>query len=35
MHAETAYDHGVLGPGAPVSHSVLSTAGTQKVDTHA
>lgn len=28
-HAETAYDHGVLGQGAPVSHSVLSPA--QKV----
>ncbi|MFF7470027.1 ammonium transporter [Streptomyces sp. NPDC008092] len=30
VHAETAYDHGVLGHGAPVSHSVLATA--QKVD---
>ncbi|MFH8463531.1 ammonium transporter [Streptomyces sp. NPDC017991] len=28
VHAETAYDHGVLGQGAPVSSSVLST--TQK-----
>ncbi|MEU9244673.1 ammonium transporter [Streptomyces shenzhenensis] len=29
VHAETAYDHGVLGHGAPVAHSVLPTA--QKV----
>ncbi|MCW8099186.1 ammonium transporter [Streptomyces tauricus] len=29
VHAETAYDHGVLGQGAPVSSSVLSA--TQKV----
>ncbi|MFG2605687.1 ammonium transporter [Streptomyces sp. NPDC048514] len=31
VHAETAYDHGVLGHGAPVSHSVLHAA--QKVET--
>ncbi|MEU2422348.1 ammonium transporter [Streptomyces sp. NPDC007851] len=31
VHAETAYDHGVLGHGAPVSHSVLPVA--QKVST--
>ncbi|MFG3287424.1 ammonium transporter [Streptomyces sp. NPDC048179] len=31
VHAETAYDHGVLGHGAPVGHSVLPTA--QKVTT--
>ncbi|WP_053661561.1 ammonium transporter [Streptomyces sp. MMG1121] len=24
VHAETAYDHGVLGAGAPVSHSVVA-----------
>ncbi|MEV5958402.1 ammonium transporter [Streptomyces sp. NPDC051987] len=30
VHAETAYDHGVLGHGAPVAHSVLPTA--QKVE---
>ncbi|MGW3019362.1 ammonium transporter [Streptomyces longwoodensis] len=29
VHAETAYDHGVLGHGAPVAHSVLPSA--QKV----
>ncbi|MEV0978035.1 ammonium transporter [Streptomyces sp. NPDC049915] len=29
VHAETAYDHGVLGHGAPVAHSLVSTA--QKV----
>jgi Amt family ammonium transporter len=29
VHAETAYDHGVLGHGAPVAHSVVPTA--QKV----
>ncbi|MFF5142170.1 ammonium transporter [Streptomyces sp. NPDC013157] len=29
VHAETAYDHGVLGHGAPVAHSVVLTA--QKV----
>lgn len=29
VHAETAYDHGVLGHGAPVAHSV--PAATQKV----
>ncbi|MBB6419772.1 ammonia channel protein AmtB [Streptomyces sp. AK010] len=29
VHAETAYDHGVLGHGAPVSSSVVSPA--QKV----
>ncbi|MFJ8494604.1 ammonium transporter [Streptomyces sp. NPDC094038] len=26
VHAETAYDHGVLGHGAPVAHSVVPTA---------
>ncbi|MEW2299399.1 ammonium transporter [Streptomyces sp. NPDC006655] len=31
VHAETAYDHGVLGHGAPVAHSVLPAA--QKVKT--
>ena len=29
VHAETAYDHGVLGHGAPVSASVVPSA--QKV----
>jgi Amt family ammonium transporter len=29
VHAETAYDHGVLGHGAPVAHSAVPTA--QKV----
>ncbi|MEU6199253.1 ammonium transporter [Streptomyces sp. NPDC047061] len=33
VHAETAYDHGVLGHGAPVTHSVVPTA--QKVDSQA
>jgi len=33
VHAETAYDHGVLGHGAPVSSSVLSP--TQKVKSQA
>ncbi|MFI6656059.1 ammonium transporter [Streptomyces sp. NPDC050523] len=33
VHAETAYDHGVLGHGAPVSSSVLSAA--QKVRSQA
>ncbi|MFJ9536675.1 ammonium transporter [Streptomyces sp. NPDC101225] len=33
VHAETAYDHGVLGHGAPVSSSVLSSA--QKVKSQA
>ncbi|MRT44561.1 ammonium transporter, partial [Xylella fastidiosa subsp. multiplex] len=33
VHAETAYDHGVLGHGAPVSSSVLSP--TQKVQSQA
>ncbi|MFI5977029.1 ammonium transporter [Streptomyces sp. NPDC051452] len=33
VHAETAYDHGVLGHGAPVSHSAVPTA--QKVKTQA
>ncbi|MFE9097737.1 ammonium transporter [Streptomyces sp. NPDC007264] len=33
VHAETAYDHGVLGHGAPVAHSV--SAGTQKVTSQA
>jgi ammonia channel protein AmtB len=33
VHAETAYDHGVLGHGAPVAHSV--PAATQKVDSQA
>jgi ammonium transporter, Amt family len=32
VHAETAYDHGVLGHGAPVAHSVVPTA--QKVKSH-
>jgi Amt family ammonium transporter len=32
VHAETAYDHGVLGHGAPVGASVLPSA--QKVKTH-
>ncbi|MFF7841928.1 ammonium transporter [Streptomyces ossamyceticus] len=30
VHAETAYDHGVLGHGAPVSASVPSTSSPQK-----
>jgi Amt family ammonium transporter len=33
VHAETAYDHGVLGHGAPVSSSILSPA--QKVKSQA
>jgi len=33
VHAETAYDHGVLGHGAPVSSSVPSSA--QKVQSQA
>ncbi|GHH18239.1 hypothetical protein Srubr_76590 [Streptomyces rubradiris] len=33
VHAETAYDHGVLGHGAPVSRSAPLTA--QKVETQA
>jgi Amt family ammonium transporter len=33
VHAETAYDHGVLGHGAPVAHSVLPSA--QKVKSQA
>jgi len=33
VHAETAYDHGVLGHGAPVSSSLLSSA--QKVKSQA
>jgi Amt family ammonium transporter len=33
VHAETAYDHGVLGHGAPVAHSLPAT--TQKVTTQA
>ncbi|MFE7170859.1 ammonium transporter [Streptomyces sp. NPDC057616] len=33
VHAETAYDHGVLGHGAPVSSAVLSSA--QKVKSQA
>jgi Amt family ammonium transporter len=31
VHAETAYDHGVLGHGAPVSSTVVPTATAQKV----
>lgn len=31
VHAETAYDHGVLGHGAPVGHSVTSQPAAQKV----
>ncbi|MGV9244820.1 ammonium transporter [Streptomyces sp. NPDC003710] len=33
VHAETAYDHGVLGHGAPVAHSVPSV--TQKIGSQA
>ncbi|MFE0511928.1 ammonium transporter [Streptomyces sp. NPDC058964] len=33
VHAETAYDHGVLGHGAPVAHSVVPTP--QKVKSQA
>lgn len=33
MHAESAYDHGVPGHGAPVSRSAPLTA--QKVETQA
>ncbi|MDO0927794.1 ammonium transporter [Streptomyces sp. TG1A-8] len=41
VHAETAYDHGVLGHGAPVAHSVVAgahkapTAPTRKVESQA
>jgi Amt family ammonium transporter len=36
VHAETAYDHGVLGHGAPVTSSVLHSAhSVQKADTQA
>jgi ammonium transporter, Amt family len=35
VHAETAYDHGVLGHGAPVAHSVLTGTSTEKVKSQA
>jgi hypothetical protein len=35
VHAETAYDHGVLGHGAPVTSSVSSTSPTQKAKAQA
>nr|WP_199924040.1 ammonium transporter [Streptomyces scabiei] len=35
VHAETAYDHGVLGHGAQVSASVPSTSSTQKAKAQA
>jgi Amt family ammonium transporter len=35
VHAETAYDHGVLGHGAPVSSSVPSAPSVQKVTSQA
>ena len=37
VHAETAYDHGVLGHGAPVNHSLVAAqqAPTRKVESQA
>ncbi|EKX67926.1 ammonium transporter [Streptomyces ipomoeae 91-03] len=35
VHAETAYDHGVLGHGAPVTSSLPSTSSTQKAKAQA
>jgi Amt family ammonium transporter len=35
VHAETAYDHGVLGHGAPVGTSLTSASSAQKVDSQA